>query len=150
MALRTAELAASEARYQDLYHNAPDMFRSIDCRSGQILQCNRTLLKVTGYSTEELLGQVRPIFIIPIAVSRRGRLWEGFMRTGEVRGKELMLVCKNGDTIEVSVEHVCRIRHEGQIIYSHAIFRDITAYKRSELLSRAPSERAVPMSGGWR
>ena len=55
-----AALTASEARYQDLYHNAPDMFASLDCASKQIVQCNRTLVKVTGLARNRLIG--RPVF----------------------------------------------------------------------------------------
>jgi two-component system sensor kinase FixL len=143
VALRAAELAASEARYQDLYHNAPDMFRSIDCRNGQVLQCNRTLLKVTGYSMEELLSQGPTDLYHPDSRLEAKQTWEGFMRTGEVRGRELVLVCKNGDTIDVSLSMSAGYDRQGKIIYSHAIFRDITAYKRSELqVERHRSELA--------
>ena len=55
-----AALTASEARYQDHYHNAPDMFASLDCASKQIVQCNRTLVKVTGLARNRLIG--RPVF----------------------------------------------------------------------------------------
>ena len=49
-------LKASEARYQDLYHNAPDMFVSLDCVSNRIVQCNLTLARETGLARDQLVG----------------------------------------------------------------------------------------------
>ena len=54
-----AALKASEARYQDLYQHAPDMFASVDAHTNRVAQCNQTLLVVTGDTREELIG--RPI-----------------------------------------------------------------------------------------
>jgi PAS domain S-box-containing protein len=132
VSLRTAELVASEARYQDLYHNAPDMFRSVDCRTGQVLQCNRTLVQVTGYTVEELLGQQLTDLYHPDCRDEARKTWEEFIRTGEIRDRELVLLCKNGDTVDVSLSGSAAYDSEGNIAYSHAIFRDITAYKHAE------------------
>jgi PAS domain S-box-containing protein len=132
VALRTAELAASEARYQDLYHHAPDMFRSVDCLNGQTVQCNRTLVNVTGYSMEELLAQHPTDLYHPDFRNKAMQTWQEFMRTGEIRGRELSLLCKNGKVIDVSLSMSASYDAQGQITSSHAIFRDITAYKRAE------------------
>lgn len=132
VSLRTGELVASEARYQDLYHNAPDMFRSVDCRTGQVLQCNRTLLKATGYSMEEMLAQYPTDLYHPDCRDEARKTWDEFMRTGEIRDRELILLCRNGDAIEISLSMTAGYDSEGNIAYSHAIFRDITAYKHAE------------------
>ncbi len=55
-----AKLQESEQRYRDLYENAPDMYASADATSGHIIQCNQTLLRVTGYAEDEVVG--RPVF----------------------------------------------------------------------------------------
>ena len=55
-----AELRKSEARYADLYDNAPDMYVSVDAETALILQCNQTLADKLGYSKGEIVG--RPIF----------------------------------------------------------------------------------------
>ncbi len=131
VAERTAELVASEARYQDLYHNAPDMFASVDAKTGRIVQCNRTLVEATGYTTEELVG--RPILDLYCEDYREesSAVWESFLATGAVHGRELALCCQDGRRLDVSVS-MSAIRDEGgHILRSRSTFRDITDLKRA-------------------
>ena len=39
----------SEEKYRDLYDNAPDMFVSVDAKTGNITDCNLTVAKTLGY-----------------------------------------------------------------------------------------------------
>jgi two-component system, LuxR family, sensor kinase FixL len=132
VSLRTAELVVSESRYQELYHNAPDMFRSIDCRTGKVIQCNQTMLKATGYSMEELLSQTVSDLYHPDSRAAAQLVWDEFLRNGSVRDRELVLLCKNGDTIDISLSVSAAYDSQGNLAQSHGIFRDITAYKRAE------------------
>jgi PAS domain S-box-containing protein len=131
VAERTAELAASEARYQDLYHNAPDMFASVDAATGRIVQCNRTLAEATGYTMEELVG--RPILDLcpPNCGGEASAVWQAFIATGNVRGRELILGCKDGRKIDVSVNMSAIRDTSGRILRSRSTFRDITDLKRA-------------------
>lgn len=49
-------LKASEARYQALYDNAPDIYTTLDSK-GRILSVNKTGLDMLGYSEEEVRGK---------------------------------------------------------------------------------------------
>ena len=49
-------LMISEARYQALYENAPDIFTTIN-RSGEILSINRAGARMLGYEISELVGE---------------------------------------------------------------------------------------------
>lgn len=51
-----AELKISEARYQAMYENAPDIFTTINC-AGEILSINRAGAHMLGYETCELIGE---------------------------------------------------------------------------------------------
>lgn len=132
VAARTAELVASEARYQDLYHNAPDMFASIDAATGRIVHCNRTLAEVTGHAIEELVG--RPIVELyhPDCGDEAQAAWAEFKAAGNVRGRELILRCKDGEKIDVSVNMSAIRGTDGRILRSRSTFRDITDFKRAE------------------
>ena len=57
-------LRLSEARYQALYENAPDIYTSIDA-NGVILSINRVGAAMLGYEPEELVGQSATLLIHP-------------------------------------------------------------------------------------
>ena len=49
-------LKITEARYQALYENAPDIYSTI-CSSGEILSINQTGARMLGYEANELIGE---------------------------------------------------------------------------------------------
>ena len=125
-------LKESEAKYYDLYEKAPDMYYSLDLATGFIKECNETFLITTGYTKEELLR--RPIFELydEGSAEEARQSFQEFNATGEVRDAERQVKCKDGRTIDVSL-NVSAIRDkEGNIIYSRSIWRDITERKKYE------------------
>src|SRR5690242_5059582 len=50
-------LRASEARYRDLFENAPNAYLVVGT-NGRILRANRRLAELLGYPVEELVGAV--------------------------------------------------------------------------------------------
>ena len=129
---RTADLKASEARYQDLYDHAPDMFISVDVATKQLIECNRTLLAVTGFQKSELVG--RSIFDIyhadSLATARAS--FDSFLDTGSVKDIELNLLRKNQEPLAVSM-NVSAVRDEqGDLMYSRAALRDISEKRQAE------------------
>ena len=132
-AIRKA-LQESQAKYYDLYENAPDMYYSADLETGAIRECNETFLRITGYTREEVIGL--PIFDLYDAGSReeQRKLFQQFPLTGELRDVERRVKCKDGRIIEVSL-NVSSVRDkEGKIIYTRAIWHDITRRKKYEEL----------------
>lgn len=57
-------LKASEARYQTLYENAPDIYTSIR-PMGEILSINNIGAKMLGYDVDDLIGESMSLFIHP-------------------------------------------------------------------------------------
>jgi len=128
----TLALQESQAKYYDLYENAPDMYYSINIHDGTIMECNDTFLRVTGYSKEEVIG--RPVFDFYDPESREmaKSLFERFSETGEVRNAIRKVICKDGREIYVSL-NVSAVRDKkGKILYSRSIWRDITEQKKLE------------------
>ncbi|MFH0823554.1 MAG: PAS domain S-box protein [Pseudomonadota bacterium] len=126
-------LRESEAKYEDLYENAPDMFASVDPTTGRVIQCNRTLSRVTGYSKEEIMS--RPIFEMyhPEGLESAKKAFRDFFKTGEVHNAELQLRCKDGSKLYV-ILNASSVRDEtGKILYSRSGLRDITDRKNAEL-----------------
>ena len=122
-------LQASQARYENLYQDAPDMFASVAVDSEHVVQCNETLIRVSGYRRDELMGR-------PMRELHAASCWpdldaalERVGRDGYVRDTELQLLCKNGKTLEVSLS-VAAIRDEKENLYYRSTWRDITERKR--------------------
>ena len=122
-------LQASQARYENLYQDAPDMFASLTVETQHIVQCNQTLVRATGYSRHELLGR-------PVRDLHHPSCWpnltialERVREQGRVRDTELQLQCKDGETLDVSLS-VAAIRDEQGNLYYRSTWRDITARKR--------------------
>ncbi len=124
-------LKVSQAKYQDLYDNAPDMYASVDTM-GEIVECNQTLATATGYTKKEIIGH--PIFDMyhPDYMEDAKKTFESFVGTGEVHDAELQLKRQDGSRIEVSL-NVSAVRDEqGKILHSRSIWRDITKRKQAE------------------
>ena len=129
---RTADLKASEARFQDLYDNAPDMFMSVDVATRKLIECNQTFLDVTGYDKNEILG--REVFDIydPDCLDAARAAFERFLATGNVKDVELTLLRKHGDPLPVSL-NVSAVRDaEGKLTHSRSVLRDIHEKKLAE------------------
>ena len=131
---RAAErrLQQSEARYLDLYENAPDMFVSVDAQTGLVKECNQTLLTKTGYSRDEVIGQ--PIFdrYTPRSLEGAHIAFQQFVGKGEVKDAELQLKCKGGDALDVSLNVTVMRDETGAVVESRSSWRDITEHKKVE------------------
>ena len=125
-------LKKSQARYQDLYDNAPDMILSVDSVSRKIIACNQTLLDTTGYTGEEIIGRSTLDFLYTSdSLEAARKMVQQFRTTGEVRHAELRIRCKDGSTVEIS-SNISSVRDEqGNIRFSRNIWRDITELKRA-------------------
>ncbi len=129
---RERELKRSKREYQDLYDYAPDMFGSVDARTGKIIQCNHTLAATLGYSKDELVGRpVSDIYHME-CVEDPGKDGLLFVETDEADNAELQLKRKDGSRIDVSLK-VSAVRDEhGNVLFCRCIWRDITDRKRAE------------------
>lgn len=127
----------SEARYRDLYENAPDMFSSVDVATKKIVECNQTFAKATGFSKKEIIG--KSVFDIydPACLDEVKYAFESFLKTGSVKNARFKLKKKDGGVIDISL-NVSAVRdYSGQIIYSRSVFRDIGEQKRTaEIVKR--------------
>ena len=123
------KLKKSEEEYKDLYENAPDMFCSVDAKTGLIHNCNQTLANNLGFSKNELIGE--SIFKVyhPDCYQGVKKAFHSFVERGEVRDTELELQRKDGTKINVSLNVSSFKDQAGQVIHSRSIWRDITEKK---------------------
>jgi PAS domain S-box-containing protein len=93
-------LAASEARYADLYDNAPDLYQTIDAR-GRIVDTNRTQCLSLGYEKDELAGIRFESLLAHESVSAWRRLETELFEKGYVRDASVRLRARDGRSVDV-------------------------------------------------
>ena len=125
-------LRESEAKYRDLYDNAPDMYHSLD-RNGIIVQCNETEAKMLGYEKEEIIG--RPLTDFFTEESRR--LFErDFPRLNyekKMMNIQREFVRKDGSTFLANLNIFSEYDEDNNLTGTKAIARDITDLKKLEV-----------------
>ncbi|MBU3931830.1 MAG: PAS domain S-box protein, partial [Proteobacteria bacterium] len=133
-------LRTSEAKYYDLYENAPDMYFSVDVKTANITECNNTLVNTIGYAKEDIVG--RSVFEIyhPDCSEDAKRAFQQFVATGEVRDAELTIMRKDGSIIVVSLNASAIRDNKGNIIHRRSVWRDITERKKAENALRGAEE----------
>ncbi len=128
-------LEESEARYMDLYENAPDMFVSVDAKTALVTQCNQTLANNLGYTKEEIIDS--PIFDLyhPDCMKDVEDAFNRFVETGEIHDQELQLRRKDGSKLEVSLNVTSVCDEDGDTLYSRSTWRDNTERKRNDAIN---------------
>jgi PAS domain S-box-containing protein len=135
------QLEESEKRYRDLYENAPDMYCSVDPATGLVLQCNQTLLGLTGFSRDEVVGRHVLERYHPSCAAAARRCFEQFLEHGEIHDSELALRRKDGSLLYVSLS-VSALRDEnGHVLRGRLVCRDITERKRAREALRESEAR---------
>jgi two-component system cell cycle sensor histidine kinase/response regulator CckA len=132
-----AALRASEARYIDLYDNAPDMYVSVHAQTASIVNCNQTLADTLGNPKAEIIG--RPVFEIyhPDCLDQAKAAFQEFLESGEIHDRELQLRKKDGSKLEVSLNVSAVRAGDGAIVFSRSTLRDITERRRNSMINAA-------------
>lgn len=98
---------------------------------GEIISWGRDACAITGYSTEEMLGQ-RISKLIPESRQDEIALIDGRIRRGEsLREFETLRLHRSGETREVSLYVSPRHNAQGDVIGTRTSIRDITELKRN-------------------
>jgi PAS domain S-box-containing protein len=130
-------LKESEARYVDLYDNAPDMYVSVNAQTASIEKCNQTLADTLGRPKAEIIG--RPVFEIyhPDCLDQAKAAFQEFLERGVIHDKELQLRKKDGSKLDVSLNVSAVRARDGTIVSSRSTLRDITERRRNRMINAA-------------
>lgn len=126
------KLRESEAKYQDLYDNAPDMFVSVDAESGLVIECNLTLCNVLGKTKQEIIGKTILELYHPDSRSEAHNAFITFRETGKVVAKNMALLKRDGTALPVSLNASAVCDEDGNILHTRSSWRDITELKKME------------------
>jgi PAS domain S-box-containing protein len=140
---RLAEEAVreSEERYRSLVDNASDSIMTFSLE-GNITSVNRAYAKLTGWTTDELMGENWQTLVAPID---RERMAERTRRTlaGEKLPSifEVGTLCKDGRVVQLEGRARTMRTLHGTPIGFQGVYRDISERKRAEEALRESEER---------
>ncbi len=134
-------LRETEERYRSLFDNASDSILTFTL-DGAITSVNRAYAKLTGWTTDELMGENWQTLIAPVD---RERMAERTRRAlaGEKLSSifEVAALCKDGHVVLLEGRtRIMRTRH-GTPVGFQGVYRDITERKRAEEALRESEER---------
>ena len=142
-------LRESEAKYRDLYDNAPDMYHTLD-KNGIIMDCNETEARMLGYKKEEIIG--RPVSDFFTEGSRKlfEKDFPGLNYENNLFNIEREFVRKDGTTFTANLNVYSEHDESGKLSRTRTIARDITGIKKiqSELLKAQKLESVGILAGG--
>jgi len=126
-------LREAEKKYRTLFDEQKDAIY-ITSREGNFLDINRALLKLFGYSREEMIDKldVREIYVYP---GERDTFQREIEKKGSVRDYAVKFKKKNGTEMDCILSSTVRRSTDGTILGYQGIIRDVTEQKRIERLS---------------
>jgi PAS domain S-box-containing protein len=123
-------LRASELSYRRLFEAAQDGILILDVETGRISDVNPFLVKLLGFSHDEMVGQtVGELSPFKDVVSNQAML-ERLQKDGYVRYENLPLQTRDGR--HIAVEFVCNVYQAGTVKVIQCNIRDITKRKLAE------------------
>ncbi|MBI1915351.1 MAG: sigma 54-interacting transcriptional regulator [Planctomycetes bacterium] len=121
-------LRDSEARYRDLYHEAPIAYVSTGT-DGRFRSVNRSAAQLLGYTAEEMVGMPLTDILAdtPAGKPKGLGIFQKFLRGEGADGEELELRHKDGRPVWVSLWMKPMRGDDGKVQASRSIWIDITA-----------------------
>lgn len=126
-----AALMDAEARYRDLYDNAPDILLTIDLDSYQVTQCNATAQRRLGYLPEELVGQSMQQLCHDDSWIVLKNALKSLKADGAIEDTELVLRTNEGDALDISLNASLIQDKAANTSQARTALRDITNKKKA-------------------
>jgi two-component system CheB/CheR fusion protein len=135
-------LRDSERKYADLYDQAPDMYMSVDAKSGRIVEHNETFRRVTGYGSEEA-GGMHALDLFTPEAQDDGRRWLAAIRAGTPVNDQLLRIRRrDGSALDIALSSSAMLDGEGNVARAPSILRDVTERRQAaEKLAEAAAMR---------
>jgi len=132
-------LRESEEKFSKAFHSSPIPMVIAVLEDGRAIELNESLLHMTGYCREELIGRKRGELGFWVNPENHARIVQVLHDQGQIRDREEEFRIKSGEirTALTSAE-IVQIGDELCALY---IFNDITERKRAEKMLRESEER---------
>jgi len=125
-----AALKASEEKFAKAFHSSPDAITITERDSGRYLEVNDGFCRLTGYTSEQVIG--RTVYEVGIWADHKQRalLISDLQEKGRVHHREMLGRNKNGEvlTVDVSVEPITLNETECLLLTA----RDVSQLKNAQ------------------
>ena len=108
------------------------MFMSFEYMSGNVIECNETLLRKTGFKRTEVIGESVFSRFHPDCLETVKKNFQIFQEVGEIRNSEAELITALGGKIPVLINSTAVRDKEGNILHSQSVLQDISELRRAE------------------
>ncbi len=110
----------------------PDICLWIAPHSGRIVDCNRALFGILGFSRQEVFGWPLQALAEPRSLSHAAAAWRSLAACRELRDADCTLRARNGFEVAVSATSSPVLNDEGKLVAGLVVLRDITERRRRE------------------
>jgi PAS domain S-box-containing protein len=131
LAARELELLRSEAELEDLYHNAPCGYHSLDAEA-RFIRVNDTELAWLGYRRDEMLARPFADLVTPEGRDRFREAFRLLKERGWVSDLEYDLIRRDGSLMPVLLNATVYRAADGSFLMSRSTIYDITERKHAE------------------
>lgn len=141
-------LRESEAKYRDLYENAPTAYCTVSASDGSILQNNLAFEQLLGYSEKD----IRDMKVFDLyadtheGIPRAQEIFRDFRSGQAAHAKEVQMKRKNGELIWVNVSVDPIFDAHGTVVESRSVITDVNERKQAEEALRESEERFREMA----
>lgn len=128
-----SELALREAagEIEDLYHNAPCGYHSLDA-GGIFVQINDTELSWLGRSRDEVVGKMKFLdFLTPAGTELFNKSFPKFLANGSIKDLEFEMKRRDGSTMWILLSATAVTDDKGNFVRSRSTMFDITDKRRA-------------------
>ncbi len=125
------QLKESEARFQELFREAPIGYQSLDA-GGNLLAVNNTWCRTFGREEKDVLGRNFSEFLTPGSAADFKINFPGLKRSGEVEGVEFEILKGDGTTGRVSFTGRVSHNADGTFKQTHCVFTVIPKTKKNK------------------
>ncbi len=124
-------LQNSEEIYRLTFETASYLIISVDAK-GTFVDCNKSIKKVLGYTSDEIIGHNMSLIIHPDFHEVAQSTIKNLILDGRTVSCEYKMICKNGNVIDVNISSSPITDNNGDFIRTICIIDDITERKKSE------------------
>ncbi|MDO8473118.1 MAG: cache domain-containing protein, partial [Dehalococcoidia bacterium] len=135
-------LTKTEARYRDLYENAPVAYYSVGA-DALIRESNKATQVWLGYPAKELAGKNRSEIYAPESKAKAELLFQKATNGCAVEDEEMVYLKKNGDRVAGLLSATLIFGEQGQVTATRSVVVDITQRLEAET-------KAMQLAEQWR